>query len=144
MKPASQASLRQDEMGVTSQSAFSQQHAGASSLKGKLQGLEEHIKSVTEELNFHKKEVSVLKTEKDTLEKMLHMKLADARKSLGNEIFRVEEEMKRHFQHQKAENSRLQQQITVIKGEKTALQQQLLALQRRISELELQVGQEDS
>ena len=64
---------------------------------------------MTEELNFHKKEVSVLKTEKDTLEKMLHMKLADARKSLGNEIFRVEEEMKRHFQHQKAENSRLQQ-----------------------------------
>jgi hypothetical protein len=61
--------------------------------------LEEHIHSVTEELNFHKKEVNVLKSEKDTLEKMLNMKLQDARKSLGEEIFRVEEEMKRHFQH---------------------------------------------
>jgi hypothetical protein len=43
--------------------------------------------------------VNVLKSEKDTLEKMLNMKLQDARKSLGEEIFRVEEEMKRHFQH---------------------------------------------
>lgn len=96
MKPASSASRPQDEFGATTNSAF-QGTSGASSLKGKLQGLEEHIKSVTEELNYHKKEVSQLKTEKDTLEKMLHMKLSDARKSLGNEIFRVEEEMKRHF-----------------------------------------------
>ena len=71
------------------------------------------------------------------------MKINDVRKSLINEIYRVEEEMKRHFTHQKAENSRLQQQITQLKGEKTALQQQLLGLQRRISELELQVGSDE-
>ena len=47
---------------------------------------------------------------------------------------------KRHFNFQKAENSRIQQQITSLKGEKTALQQQLLGLQRRITELEMQVG----
>ena len=50
--------------------------------------------------------------------------------------------MKRHFNFQKAENSRIQQQITALKGEKTALQQQLLGLQRRITELEMQVGSE--
>lgn len=50
---------------------------------------------------------------------------------------------KRHFNFQKAENSRIQQQITALKGEKTALQQQLLGLQRRITELEMQVGSED-
>ncbi len=49
---------------------------------------------------------------------------------------------KRHFNFQKAENSRIQQQITSLKGEKTALQQQLLGLQRRITELEMQVGSE--
>ena len=47
---------------------------------------------------------------------------------------------KRHFNFQKAENSRIQQQITALKGQKTALQQQLLGLQRRITELEMQVG----
>ena len=60
-----------------------------------------------------------------------------------NEISRIEDEMKRNFAHQKSENSRLQQQITSLKGEKTVLQQQLLALQRRIAELESQVGSEE-
>jgi len=84
------------------------------------------IKSVSDEMNFHKKEVQILKSEKDTLESVLTMKTQDVKKTLTNELMRIEEEMKRHFAHQKAENSRLQQQITALKGEKTALQQQLL------------------
>jgi|Transcript_27824 hypothetical protein len=85
-----------------------QNTAGSASLKGKLLSLEEMIRSLTEEMNYHKKEVQVLRTEKDTLENVLNMKINDVRKSLMNEIYRVEEEMKRHFAHQKAENSRLQ------------------------------------
>jgi chromosome segregation ATPase len=119
-------------------------NTGSASLKGKLLNLEELVRSITEEMNFHKKEVQILRSEKDTLENVLNMKINDVRKSLMNEIARVEDEMKRHFAHQKAENSRLQQQITQLKGEKTSLQQQLLALQRRISELETQIGAEDS
>ena len=137
------------DMARTAQSAFSTVKsdaagAGSASLKGKLLSLEEMIRALTEEMNFHKKEVQILRSEKDTLENVLNMKTQDVRKSLMNEIYRVEEEMKRHFAHQKAENNRLQQQINQLKGEKTALQQQLLALQRRISELELQVGQDEA
>lgn len=117
---------------------------GSASLKGKLLGLEELVRSITEEMNYHKKEVQILRSEKDTLESVLNMKISDVRKSLMNEIARVEDEMKRHFAHQKAENSRLQQQITQLKGEKTSLQQQLLGLQRRIAELENQIGNEDA
>ena len=51
--------------------------------------------------------------------------------------------MKRHFSHQKAENSRLQQQISQLKTEKTVLSSQLLYLKRRIEELEMQVGNDD-
>ena len=101
------------------------------------------INSLNEELNFHKKEVSILKSEKETLESVLTVKTQDVRKTLTNELFRVEEEMKRHYAHQKAENSRLQQQVTTLKGEKTALEQQMLALQRRIAELEDQIGNDD-
>jgi len=68
------------------------------------------------------------------------MKSQDVRKTLTNENFKVEEEMKRHYAHQKAENGRIQQQITSLKGEKTALDMQLLELERRMAELELQVG----
>ena len=112
-------------------------------LKGKLGALQEMINSLNEELNFHKKEVSILKSEKETLESVLTVKTQDVRKTLTNELFRVEEEMKRHYAHQKAENSRLQQQVTTLKGEKTALEQQMLALQRRIAELEDQIGNDD-
>lgn len=66
------------------------------------------------------------------------------RKALTNENFKVEEEMKRHYAHQKAQNSRVQQQVTALRGEKTALDMQLLELERRMAELELQVGQEDA
>ena len=39
---------------------------------------------------------------------------------------KIEDNMRKNFAQQKADNSRIQQQITSLKGEKTALQQQLL------------------
>ena len=85
----------------------------------------------------------MLRSEKDTLESVLTLKTQEVRKALTNENFKVEEEMKRHYAHQKAENSRLQQQVTAMRGEKTALDMQLLELERRMAELELQIGQEE-
>jgi hypothetical protein len=84
------------------------------------------IKSLAEELNYHKKEVQVLRSEKETLESVLSLKTQEVRKALTNENFKVEEEMKRHYAFQKAENSRIQQQVTALRGEKTALDMQLL------------------
>lgn len=124
-------------------SATSTTGNNTTNLKGKLVSLEDMIRNLAEELNFHKQEVQVLRSEKDTLESVLTMKTQEVRKALTNENFKVEEEMKRHYSHQKAENSRLQQQVTQLRGEKTALDMQLLELERRMAELELQVGQED-
>ena len=78
-----------------------------SSLTGKLQSLEDLIRTLAEELNYHKKEVLVLRSEKETLESVLTVKTQEVRKTLTNENFKVEEEMKRHYAHQKAENSRI-------------------------------------
>lgn len=115
-------------------------NANTANLKGKLTALEEMILQLADELQYHKKEVQVLRSEKETLESVLTMKTQDVRKTLTNENFKVEEEMKRHYSHQKAENARIQQQVTALKGEKTALDMQLLELERRMAELELQVG----
>ena len=69
------------DFGQTGQSFGSNNPA---SLKGKLMSLEvlqiinnliqESIKGVQDEMNFHKKEVQILKSEKDTLESVLSMK----------------------------------------------------------------------
>ena len=114
---------------------------GSASLKGKLLTLEETVRQLTEELAVYKNQVHLLKQEKQTLETVLTTKIEDVRKGLFGELNKVEVEMNKHFTHQKAENGRLQQQITTLKGEKTSLEQQLMLLQRRINELESQVGE---
>lgn len=68
-------------------------------LKGKLTSLEDMIKTLAEELNYHKREVQLLRAEKETLESVLTLKTQEVRKALTNENFKVEEEMKRHYAH---------------------------------------------
>ena len=73
--------------------------ANTANLKGKLTALEEMIMQLADELQYHKKEVQVLRSEKETLESVLTMKTQDVRKTLTNENFKVEEEMRRHYSH---------------------------------------------
>ena len=58
-----------------------------------LAATQQQIKNISNELNNHKKEVQILRSEKDTLESVLTMKTADVKKSLSNELVRIEEEM---------------------------------------------------
>ena len=70
--------------------------------------LEDLTRQLAEELNQHKKEVQVLRSEKETLESVVNEKTTDARKILSNENNKVEAEIKRHYNHQRDENIRLQ------------------------------------
>ena len=60
--------------------------------------------------------------------------------NVGSSITRMDGEIQKSLSHQKAENSRLQQQITQLKGDNTVIKNQLLAVQKRIEDIELQVG----
>lgn len=82
----------------------------------------------------------MLRSEKESLETVLNTKTGEVRKTLGHELKKVEDEMKRHYAWQKSENSRIQQQVTGLKQEKTSLDMQLMELERRMAELELQMG----
>ena len=111
-------------------------------IKGQLNNLYDTIRNLQEHLSTHKKEMQILRGEKETLESVLTMKQNDTRKALTNELHRVEEEVKRHYSNQKAESSRLQTQVTTLKTEKTALEKDILRMQGRINELELQIGED--
>lgn len=52
--------------------------------------------------------------------------------------------MKRHYVGQKEENLRVVAQISNLKAEKTSLDMQLMELERRMAELELQLGHDAS
>lgn len=62
--------------------------AHSATLKGKINALEETIRGMNEELNFYKKEIQTLRSEKETLEDVLSRKAGDIRKSLASEVAR--------------------------------------------------------
>ncbi|CAE7455566.1 unnamed protein product [Symbiodinium sp. CCMP2456] len=108
-------------------------------LKGKLASLEDFISMQNEELAAQRQEIESLRNDKTGIEDHYQAQLQELKKTMVGDVQRLQDEVKRHFAQQKAENARLQQQITTLKGEKTSLQQQILGLQRRIQEIEEQV-----
>ena len=88
--------------------------AGAftSTIKGKINGLEETINALQEEINFYKKEVQTLRSEKETLDDTVTRKAQEIRKALTNDVLKAEEDMKNSYMYQKNENNKIQTQIT--------------------------------
>merc|ERR1712146_740662 len=103
-------------------------------------GLEDFISMQNEELAAQRQEIESLRNDKSNIEEHYQAQLQELKKTMVSDVQRMQEECKRHFSQQKAENLRLHQQITTLKGEKTSLQQQILGLQRRIQEIEEHIG----
>ena len=140
--------LSQGALGMNQTQSYDMNDQGMSNdntshLKGKLNNLNDTVRQLTENLNVHKKEVQILRSEKETLESVLTMKCQDTRKALKNELHRVEEEIQRHYSSMQAESQRLQVQTSNLKTDKTALEKEVLRMTKRIEELELQIGQDD-
>jgi len=57
-------------------------------LKGKINGLEETVKALTEELNFYRNEIHNLRDEKQELEQNLVKKTQDIRNTLYNDVLK--------------------------------------------------------
>ena len=112
-------------------------------LKSKIKSLEDAIKLVSDDLDNNITDIKALQQEKEEHRTFLKTKTEEMKKSLLVELNTVEEEMKKHLLVQKEENTRLQKLITALKGEKTVLLNKLIALQRRISDMEGQVGHDD-
>ena len=55
-------------------------------LKGKINGLEETCKALTEELQFYQSEIQTLRQEKNDLEQNLARKTADIRQQLTDDV----------------------------------------------------------
>ena len=101
-------------IGVINAQSTTQQHPGVytATLKGKINGREETVHVLTEELNFYKNEIAQLHQEKDELEESLARKTHEIRTTMINEVKAADENMKQSYQAQKAENMRTQNAIT--------------------------------
>jgi hypothetical protein len=68
--------------------------------------------------------------EKDYVERELSAKTGEICNGLQGSLQKVEDDMRKYCLSQKAEQSKLQQMITTMKGEKTALNQQLIGKEK--------------
>ena len=112
----------------------------AANLRGKLLGLEEKILEVAAQINEDKKTVLKNGNDKDEIQEYLKSQNKEIMKKLSDEIDKVEEDMSNHFTKQKIENAKLQEDIANLKDQKRQLQDLLMDLQRKINDLEMQVG----
>lgn len=110
------------------------------SLKNKLLSIEDNIQETSKKMNQIKKETGLLKAEKDLLKESVKISKVEIKRYIAQEICRVDEEMKRHFAHQKAENSRLYQQLNQFKNDKSSYNSIIIEINKKIKDLELQIG----
>lgn len=139
--------FNQTQGSITGRSQFAVTAAmqtGGGNVRAKLLALDDMVEVLGHDLGVHKREVQVLRSEKESLEKVLNTKTTAVHKTLTTELKKVENDMKRHYHGQKEENLRVQAQVSNLKAEKTSLDMQLMELERRMAELELQLGHDAS
>ena len=112
----------------------------ANNLKGKLLGLEEKILELAKEINNENITVQKNGNTRDEVQDYLKKTSKELTDKITGELDNVQEEMNNHFTNQESENARLQKEIAGLKEEKKQLQDLLMGLQRRITDLEAQAG----
>merc|ERR1712159_295494 len=95
-----------------------------------------------EGLGVEKGHVQGIKSEHLASSNGMHGQLNDIKRYFQADIQRMEEEFRVQANLQKSENVRLQQQLTTLKGEKTSIHQQIIALHRRVEQIEEECGHE--
>ena len=112
----------------------------ANNLKGKLLGLEEKILELAKEINNENIAVQRNGNTRDEVQDYLKKTSKELTDKITGELDNVQEEMNNHFTHQKQDNTRLKNEIAVMKEAKQQLQDVLMGLQRRNTDLEAQAG----
>ena len=112
------------------------------SFSGFVYDLEEEIAETRKELNFCKKEVQILNTERDTVLEMARTKLQDIDKYLHKEIRYLDELVKKDHDKQSKEFGKFWQQTQQVKGIEDALDDHRMELVKRILTIQDHLGVE--
>mmetsp|Transcript_105799 Transcript_105799/g.183933 ORF Transcript_105799/g.183933 Transcript_105799/m.183933 type:complete len:130 (-) Transcript_105799:151-540(-) len=114
----------------------------ATGMKGRVAEMAQTLQTQNEELGIEKGHMQTIKHENTHSTSGMQGQLNDIKRYFQADIQRMSDEFRVQLKLQEAENVRLQQQVTQLKGEKTSIHQQIIALQRRIEEIEEEIGHE--
>ncbi len=109
-------------------------------VKFRIFDIEKKIFEVANDMNKHKDTMLSFRNDKETMEETVKKNTKLTMDFLTEELFKVENEMKRHFEKQKNENDDLQKEIMDLKNEKIKLASEIISSQRKITELEMLIG----
>ena len=115
--------------------------ATASGLKARLQGIAHALNLHGDELQEDQTHISDIKADKDGV-MLLNSQLNDFQIHFSSDLNSFEQEFNTQVNLQRGENQKTQLILNQLKADKTAVHQQLLAIQRRVEEIEEELGQE--
>ena len=115
----------------------------ANTLRGKLATLEYMFDEIYTQMQSSKDEIQRLLRERELYENLLEDSTIKDKNELMKDLELVMKDMEVYFIKQKLENEELQLKIARLKTQKTVLQGKFIALQRRITNLEGQVGNDE-
>ena len=104
--------------------------------------LQENLNQVVNDLVEQRKQLKNFRTNQDDIQGLIGEKGDQLTENIESSIQKMDGEIQKSLSHQKAENSRLQQQITQLNTDNTIIKNQLLVVQKRIEDISLQIGHE--
>ena len=112
------------------------------SLATKYKLLQENLNQVVNDLVEQRTQLKNFRTNQDDIQGLIGEKGDQLTENIESSIQKMDGEIQKSLSHQKAENSRLQQQITQLNTDNTIIKNQLLVVQKRIEDISLQIGHE--
>ena len=109
-------------------------------LTEKYEILNENLNNLIKAMNDHKKDFKEFQGGNENIPEYIDEKAKQIEDNVGSSITRMDGEVQKSLSHQKAENSRLQQQISQLNTDQVVIKNQLLHIQKRIEDIQMQIG----
>jgi predicted nucleic acid-binding Zn-ribbon protein len=95
---------------------------------------------VHNDVKAQKNDVLNLKSKKEEIDEFIAQRGQEVTVTLLKELDVIKDEMKKGFANQRSEYLRLNQQITQLQSEENTIRSQIEQVEKRVKEIELQVG----
>ena len=111
-----------------------------SNLKNKYEILEENFLQLVKAVKENNQELEIFDGKREFFLNAIDEKARNIEDNVGSSITKMDSEIQKNLSHQKAEYSRLDQQINQLKIDENIIKNQLLIVQKRIEDIQLQMG----
>ena len=112
-----------------------------SSLKSKYEILENNFLELVKAVKDNNQELEIFDGKREFFLNSIDEKARNIEDNVGSSITKMDAEIQKSLSHQQAENSRLDQQINELKIDENIIKNQLLVVQKRIEDIQVQIGQ---